>query len=83
MNKKFSFKIEGLFRLTGVIQISEYGDYSCNPSVVVDNSLDMKSEQFANIISIVKTVISAHIDNILKTMRKDGNITEKKPIYIS
>ena len=54
-----------------------------DPSVVVDNSLDMKSEQFTNIISIVKQVINAYIDNLLRIMKKEGNITEKKPNYMS
>ncbi len=71
-----------MFELSGSIQISESG-ISCNPIVKVDDSLDMKSEQFANIISIVKQVIDAYVDQILKTMKKDGNITEKKPNYIS
>jgi len=41
----------------------------------------MKSEQFANIISIVKQAVVAYIENILKTMKKDGSIriAEKEP----
>ena len=55
--------------------------HSCNPKVIVDDSLDMKSEQFANIISIVKQAVVAYIENILKTMKKDGSIriAEKEP----
>ena len=55
--------------------------HSCNPKVIVDDSLDMKSEQFTNIISIVKQAVVAYIENILKTMKKDGSIriAEKEP----
>ncbi|MHA1320000.1 MAG: hypothetical protein ACTSQ1_09325 [Promethearchaeota archaeon] len=45
----------------------------------------MKSEQFANIISVVKQVVVAYIDNMLKRMKKDGSIkiVDSKPEYYS
>lgn len=83
IEKKFELVLDGVFRLHGTIQIADDNSYACNPQVEYDSGLNMNSVDFANVISIVKSVVNAYINQLLKEMRKNRQISARDFSYIS